>query len=248
MTLVVAHREVQGGRDRAGGHDPGDRVPRGEVGRGRRGVPRGAAPRDSCRAVQAAEHVEQRRGLRGRGRDRAGAVGAGASGRRPAADDLSPVLLKPQMDRGSRVVVRGRPVGMLDASDYRAGRARLMNGVMASFARLVAEFDLVIVEGAGSPGEVNLRAGEIANMGFARRAEVPACLVGDIDRGGVIAAVVGTGAVLEAADRALIAGFLKQAARQPGTVRGRGPHHRAPHRLALLRRDSMGAGGAAPAG
>ena len=79
---------------------------------------------------------------------------------------------------------------------------------MESFARLVDEFDLVIVEGAGSPAEVNLRAGDIANMGFARRAEVPVCLVGDIDRGGVIAAVVGTGAVLDAADRALIAGFL----------------------------------------
>ena len=139
---------------------------------------------------------------------RAQSVQARAAGV-PPRTDLSPVLLKPQMDRGSRVVVRGRPVGMLHASDYRAGRARLMNAVMASFARLVAEFDLVIVEGAGSPGEVNLRAGDIANMGFARRAEVPACLVGDIDRGGVIAAVVGTGAVLEAADRALIAGFLK---------------------------------------
>ena len=73
------------------------------------------------------------------------------------------------------------------------GGARLMDAVMESFARLVAEFDLVIVEGAGSPAEVNLRAGDIANMGFARRAGVPVCLVGDIDRGGVIAAVMGPG-------------------------------------------------------
>ena len=138
---------------------------------------------------------------------RAQAVQARAAGLAPRTD-FNPVLLKPQTDRGSQVVVHGRPVGMLHTSDYRAGRARLMNAVMESFARLVAEFDLVIVEGAGSPAEVNLRAGDIANMGFARRAEVPVCLVGDIDRGGVIAAVVGTGAVLDAADRALIAGFL----------------------------------------
>ncbi len=122
--------------------------------------------------------------------------------------DFNPVLLKPQTDRGAQVVVHGQPVGMLHAADYRAGRGRLLGAVMESFARLVAEFDLVIVEGAGSPAEVNLRAGDIANMGFARRAGVPVCLLGDIDRGGVIAALAGTGAVLEAADRALIAGFL----------------------------------------
>ena len=132
---------------------------------------------------------------------------ARAAGLAPRTD-FNPVLPKPQTDRGSQVVVHGRPVGMLHASDYRAGRARLMDAVMTSFALLVGEFDLVIVEGAGSPAEVNLRAGDIANMGFARRVEVPVCLVGDIDRGGVIAAVVGTGAVLDAEDRALIAGFL----------------------------------------
>ena len=138
---------------------------------------------------------------------RAQAVQARAAGH-ASRTDFNPVLLKPQTDLRSQVVVHGRPVGMLHASDYRAGRARLMDAVMESFGRLVAEFDLVIVEGAGSPAEVNLRAGDIANMGFARRAEVPVSLVGDIDRGGVIAAVVGTGAVLDAADRALIAGFL----------------------------------------
>ena len=135
------------------------------------------------------------------------AVQTRAAGLAPRTD-FNPVLLKPQTDRGSQVVVHGRPVGMLHASEYRAGRARLMDAVMASFGRLAAEFDLVIAEGAGSPAEINLRAGDIANMGFARRAEVPVCLVGDIDRGGVIAAVVGTGAVLDAGDRALIAGFL----------------------------------------
>ena len=117
---------------------------------------------------------------------------ARAAGLEPRTD-FNAVLLKPQTDRGSQVVVHGRPVGILHASDYRTGRARLMDAVMESFGRLVAEFDLVIVEGAGSPAEVNLRAGDIANMGFARRAEVLVCLVGDIDRGGVIAAVVGPG-------------------------------------------------------
>ena len=95
---------------------------------------------------------------------RAQAVQARAAGLAPRTD-FNPVLLKPQTDRGSQAVVHGRPVGMLHASDYRAGRARLMDAVMASFARLAAEFDLVIVEGAGSPAEVNLRAGDIANMG-----------------------------------------------------------------------------------
>ena len=138
---------------------------------------------------------------------RAQALQARAAGL-PPRTDFNPVLLKPQTDRGAQVVVHGQPVGMLHAADYPAGRARLLSAVMESFARLVAEFDLVVVEGAGSPAEVNLRAGDIANMGFARRAQVPVCLLGDIDRGGVIAALVGTGAVLEAADRALIAGFL----------------------------------------
>ena len=138
---------------------------------------------------------------------RAQALQARAAGLAPRTD-FNPVLLKPQTDRGAQVVVHGQPVGMLHAADYRAGGGRLLGAVMESFARLVAEFDLVIVEGAGSPAEVNLRAGDIANMGFARRAGVPVCLLGDIDRGGVIAAVVGTAAVLDPADRALIAGFL----------------------------------------
>ena len=98
---------------------------------------------------------------------RAQALQARAAGLVPRTD-FNPVLLKPQTDRGAQVVVHGRPVGMLYAADYRAGRARLLGAVMESFARLVAEFDLVIVEGAGSPAEVNLRAGDIANMGFAR--------------------------------------------------------------------------------
>ena len=138
---------------------------------------------------------------------RAQAVQARAAGLEPHPD-FNPVLLKPQTDRGAQVVVHGKPVGTLNATDYTTGRAHLMTAVMQSFQRLVAAHDLVIVEGAGSPAEVNLRAGDIANMGFAHAANVPVCLVGDIDRGGVIAALVGTQSVLEAKDRALIVGFL----------------------------------------
>ena len=137
---------------------------------------------------------------------RAQAVQARAAGLAPHTD-FNPVLLKPQTDRGAQIVVHGRPVGVLDATDYADGRARLLAAVMESFGRLVAAYDLVIVEGAGSPAEVNLRAGDIANMGFARTAGVPVCLLGDIDRGGVIAALVGTHAVLDPEDAALIVGF-----------------------------------------
>ena len=138
---------------------------------------------------------------------RAQAVQARAAGLDPHPD-FNPVLLKPQTDRGAQVVVHGRPVGMLDAADYLTGRGHLMTAVMESFGRLVAAHDLIIVEGAGSPAEVNLRAGDIANMGFARRAGTPVCLVGDIDRGGVIAALVGTHTVLDPEDSALIVGVL----------------------------------------
>ena len=138
---------------------------------------------------------------------RAQAVQARAAGLEPHPD-FNPVLLKPQTDRGAQIVVHGKPVGLLNAADYTTGRARLMTAVMQSFQRLAAAHDLVIVEGAGSPAEVNLRTGDIANMGFALAAGVPVCLVGDIDRGGVIAAVVGTQSVLEPEDSALIVGFL----------------------------------------
>lgn len=126
----------------------------------------------------------------------------------PASVDMNPVLLKPQADNGSQVVVHGRVTATATARDYQRLKPALMEAVMASFARLAARADLVLVEGAGSPAEINLRAGDIANMGFATRAGVPVVLVGDIDRGGVIAAIVGTHTVLPPADRALVAGFL----------------------------------------
>ena len=137
---------------------------------------------------------------------RAQALQARAAGLEPEVD-MNPVLLKPQTDRASQLVVHGRAVSSVDAARYMAGRGALLAPVLASFERLAGSHDLVLVEGAGSPAETNLRAGDIANMGFARRAGVPVCLLGDIDRGGVIAALVGTRAVLDRDDAALIASF-----------------------------------------
>ncbi|MDR6790432.1 adenosylcobyric acid synthase [Sphingomonas sp. BE138] len=122
--------------------------------------------------------------------------------------DMNPVLLKPQGDRTSQLIVRGRMRGTLAAARWREGRAGLLDEVLASFGTLRAQADVVLVEGAGSPAEINLRAGDIANMGFARAANVPVVLVGDIDRGGVIASLVGTRAVLSPEDAAMIHGFI----------------------------------------
>ena len=122
--------------------------------------------------------------------------------------DMNPVLIKPQGDRTSQLVVHGRVRGILTAARWREGREGLMTDVLASYHRLCAEADIVVVEGAGSPAEINLRAADIANMGFARAANVPVILVGDIDRGGVIASLVGTRAVIDPADAAMIHGFL----------------------------------------
>lgn len=122
--------------------------------------------------------------------------------------DMNPVLLKPQADRTSQLIVHGRVRGTLGAHNFREARGTLLVEVMESFRRLERACDIVLVEGAGSPAEINLRAGDIANMGFARAADVPVVLVGDIDRGGVIAAIVGTRAVLDPADCAIIRGFV----------------------------------------
>ena len=126
----------------------------------------------------------------------------------PPTTDMNPVLLKPQSQTGSQVVVHGRVHGTAQGRDYQRLKAGLLHAVLESFGRLRGDADLVIVEGAGSPAEVNLRAGDIANMGFARAAKVPVILVGDIDRGGVIASLVGTQAVLDEADAAHVKAFL----------------------------------------
>ncbi|WEF24143.1 cobyric acid synthase [Paracoccus sp. S3-43] len=138
---------------------------------------------------------------------RAQALQARACGLEPVTD-MNPVLLKPETDTGAQVILHGRAVARAEARDYAALRPRLLAGVMDSFARLTAAHDLVIVEGAGSPAEVNLRPRDIANMGFARAAGVPVVLAGDIDRGGVIAQIVGTQAVIDPDDAAMIRGFL----------------------------------------
>lgn len=138
---------------------------------------------------------------------RAQALQAMACGLAPLTD-MNPVLLKPETDVGSQVVVQGKRVATVKARDYARLKPSLMAPVLESFNRLKAGHDLVIVEGAGSPAEVNLRAGDIANMGFAEAAGVPVVLVGDIDRGGVIAQMVGTQAVLVPEDAARIKGFL----------------------------------------
>jgi adenosylcobyric acid synthase len=128
--------------------------------------------------------------------------------RTPPTVDMNPVLLKPQCDTSAQLVVHGRMAGTWRARTYQERKGELLDAVVASFQRLQAESDLVVVEGAGSPAEINLRDGDIANMGFARAVGVPVVLVGDIDRGHVIAALVGAHAVLDQADRAMIKGFL----------------------------------------
>jgi adenosylcobyric acid synthase len=138
---------------------------------------------------------------------RAQAMQAAAAGVEPAAD-MNPVLLKPGSDRRSQVVVLGRAEAEADAVGYRAHLPRLRQVVLDSLARLRDRYDVVICEGAGSPAEINLRAGDLANMGLARAAGLPVVVTGDIDRGGVFAALYGTLALLQPADQALVAGFV----------------------------------------
>jgi adenosylcobyric acid synthase len=138
---------------------------------------------------------------------RAQALQARACGVRPSVH-MNPVLLKPQSEIGAQVVVQGRIFGNAQAADYHRLKPTLLPKVLESFALLGGDADLVLVEGAGSPAEVNLRAGDIANMGFATAARLPVVLIGDIDRGGIIGSIVGTHALLEADERALLKGFI----------------------------------------
>ena len=138
---------------------------------------------------------------------RAQAVQAQACRTAPTVD-MNPVLLKPQNDIGAQLIVRGRMHGNWTARAFQDRKAGLLDVAVESFQRLRGEADLILVEGAGSPAEINLRAGDIANMGFARATQTPVVLVGDIDRGHVIAALVGAHAVLDPDDLAMIRGFL----------------------------------------
>ncbi|WP_280399883.1 cobyric acid synthase [Nocardia carnea] len=138
---------------------------------------------------------------------RAQALQAQACGLEPSVR-FNPILLKPGSDRRSQLVVRGRVTDTVGAADYMAHRTRLRAVVADELAALRADFDVVICEGAGSPAEINLRATDLANMGLARAAELPVLVVGDIDRGGVLAHLFGTLAVLDPEDQRLIAGFV----------------------------------------
>jgi adenosylcobyric acid synthase len=122
--------------------------------------------------------------------------------------DMNPVLLKPQSESGAQIVLRGRVWGAASAGEYRRLAPSLMPSILGSFFRLAGDADLVLVEGAGSPAEINLRAGDIANMGFAEVADVPVVLIGDIERGGVIAQLVGTYQLLSEGEQALLAGYI----------------------------------------
>jgi adenosylcobyric acid synthase len=161
--------------------------------------------------------------------------------------DMNPVLLKPQSEVGAQIVVQGRVFGNARAREYQSRKPELMPYVLDSFAKIRAQCDVVLVEGAGSASEVNLRANDIANMGFARAAGVPVVLIGDIDRGGVIASLCGTAAVVDPDDAKLIAGFIVNKMRGDPTLFATGmtfvaertgwaplglvPHFRDAHRL-----------------
>ncbi|MBD8894058.1 cobyric acid synthase [Roseibium litorale] len=132
------------------------------------------------------------------------AIGA----RVPLTVHMNPILLKPETDTGAQVIVQGRRFGTMRAREYGRQKAQLLPKVLESFSEIESGADLVLVEGAGSPAEINLRAGDIANMGFAEAADLPVILCGDIDRGGVIASLVGTHAVLEPSERERIKGFF----------------------------------------
>src|SRR5579885_2037446 len=138
---------------------------------------------------------------------RAQALQARASGVAPSVH-MNPVLLKPQSERGAQVVVAGRMLRSASAREYQTLRADLLPRVLQSFELVAAGADLVLVEGAGSPAEVNLRAGDIANMGFAEAADVPVVLVGDIERGGVLAQICGTHLLLSPAERQRLKGVI----------------------------------------
>jgi len=138
---------------------------------------------------------------------RAQAMQAAAAGIEPTAD-MNPVLLKPGSDRRSQVVVLGHPEAEADAVGYRSHAPRLRQVALDSLARLRDAYDVVICEGAGSPAEINLRDTDVANMGLARAAGLPVIVTGDIDRGGVFAAMYGTLALLAPDDQALISGFV----------------------------------------
>lgn len=138
---------------------------------------------------------------------RAQAVQAQACGLEPHSD-MNPVLLKPNTDVGAQVIIHGHAIGNMDAQDYHTYKRIAREAVLTSYQRLASNYDAIIVEGAGSPAEINLRANDIANMGFAEAVDCPVWLIADIDRGGVFAHLVGTLALLSESEQARIQGFV----------------------------------------
>ena len=138
---------------------------------------------------------------------RAQALQARAAGVAPSVH-MNPILLKPETTTGAQVVVQGQRRKSMTAREFFASRLQFMPAILDSFHRLADEADLIIVEGAGSPAETNLRNGDLANMGFAQAADLPALLIGDIHRGGVIASIVGTFAILHQEDARRLKGFI----------------------------------------
>lgn len=138
---------------------------------------------------------------------RAQAVQARACGLQ-AHTDFNPVLLKPNSDTGAQVIIHGHALSNMEAADYHAYKTRAMNAVLDSHQRLIQQYDTVIVEGAGSPAEINLRDNDIANMGFAEAVDCPVVLIADIDRGGVFAHLVGTLELLSSSEQQRVKGFI----------------------------------------
>jgi adenosylcobyric acid synthase len=138
---------------------------------------------------------------------RAQALQAQACGLEPVSD-MNPVLLKPASDTGAQVIIQGRAIGNLEARDYHDYKRIAQAAVLESYARLAARYDVIVVEGAGSPAEINLRHNDIANMGFAEAVDCPVLLIADIDRGGVFAHLVGTLALLAESERTRVRGFV----------------------------------------
>ena len=131
---------------------------------------------------------------------------------------MNPILLKPQSEVGSQIVVQGKVIGAARAREYQALKPKLMSAVLDSYARMRTDADLVLVEGAGSAAELNLREGDIANMGFAHAANCPVVLIGDIDRGGIFAQILGVKAALPPEDAAMITGFIVNKFRGDATL------------------------------
>lgn len=138
---------------------------------------------------------------------RAQAVQAQAAGLAPHTD-MNPVLLKPNSDTGAQVIIHGRAISNMEATAYHDYKKIARVAVLESYARLSAQYEMMVVEGAGSPAEINLRAGDIANMGFAEAVDCPVLIVADIDKGGVFAHLVGTLALLSESEQARVQGFI----------------------------------------